>query len=181
MPARSQSASRPHGHTDGLFRRRVERREPLARRRSGARRVAGVCGGRAGCRSWCADARSPRTATATRLTVSGARARRCARNSGTAGRGLTLSPFPEWGAAGMGSTERLCSMRDASERAHGYRFDVGMWLAAEFGNGRNAFRGRSAMTPFLGTRSGVGGAICPSASTRRGAGRRRCRPTTRCG
>ena len=42
---------------------------------------------------------------------------------GMARRDLALSLSPEWGAAGMGGAERLWSVRDAGELAHGYRFD----------------------------------------------------------
>lgn len=83
---------------------------------------------------------------------------------------------PEWGAAGMGvAAERLWWVRDAGELAHGYGFDAGVLLVAELGDGLNAFRGRGTITLFFGTRSCAGGR-----DLRRGAGRRRYRPTTRC-
>ena len=101
--------------------------------------------------------------------------------------------YHEWGAGatGMGGAERLWSVRDAGERAHGYGFDAGMRVVAELGYGLNAFRGRNTMTPSSGLASAQAGAICASAwagrssrryaspSRRRGAGR--CRPTTGCG
>ena len=98
---------------------------------------ADVARGDAAYRKWCASA-------TVRL------------DPGTAGR-MTLSLSPEWGAAGVGAAERLWSVRDAGDLAHGYGFDAGMRLAAESGYGLNAFRGRGTMTLFLGTRGGAGG------------------------
>ena len=53
----------------------------------------------------------------------------------------------------MGGAERLWSVRDTGERAHGYGFGAGMRVAAELGYGLNAFRGRSTMTPSSGLAS----------------------------
>ena len=68
---------------------------------------------------------------------------------GTPGRGLTLSVMPSWGASATGGAERLWSVRDARGLA-GYGFDAAMRLRADVGYGLSAFRGRGAVTPFLG-------------------------------
>ena len=68
---------------------------------------------------------------------------------GTPGRGLTLSVMPSWGASATGGAERLWSVRDARGLA-GHGFDAAMRLRADVGYGLSAFRGRGAVTPFLG-------------------------------
>ena len=68
---------------------------------------------------------------------------------GVAGRGLTLSVAPSWGADAAGGAERLWSARDARGLA-GHGFDAAMRLRAEVGYGLPAFRGRGGVTPFAG-------------------------------
>ena len=68
---------------------------------------------------------------------------------GVAGRGLTLSVAPSWGAAAAGGAERLWSARDARGLS-GHGFDTAMRLQAEVGYGLSAFRGRGAAMPFAG-------------------------------
>ena len=68
---------------------------------------------------------------------------------GVAGRGLTLSVAPSWGADAAGGAERLWSARDARSLA-GHGFDAAMRLRAEVGYGLPAFRGRAGVTPFAG-------------------------------
>ncbi len=68
---------------------------------------------------------------------------------GAAGRGLTLSVTPSWGASATGGAERLWSVRDARGLA-GHGFDAAMRLRADVGYGLSAFRGKGAATPFLG-------------------------------
>ena len=68
---------------------------------------------------------------------------------GAAGRGLTLSVMPSWGASATGGAERLWSVRDARGLA-GRGFDAAMRLRADVGYGLSAFRGMGAVTPFLG-------------------------------
>ena len=68
---------------------------------------------------------------------------------GVAGRGLTLSVAPSWGADAAGGAERLWSARDARGLA-GHGFDAAMRLRAEVGYGLPAFRGKGAVTPFAG-------------------------------
>ena len=68
---------------------------------------------------------------------------------GVAGRGLTLSVAPSWGADAAGGAERLWSARDARALA-GHGFDAAMRLRAEVGYGLPAFRGRGGVTPFAG-------------------------------
>ena len=66
---------------------------------------------------------------------------------GVAGRGLTLSVAPSWGADAAGGAERLWSARDARGLS-GYGFDTAMRLQAQVGYGFSAFRGKGSMTPF---------------------------------
>ena len=68
---------------------------------------------------------------------------------GIAGRGLTLSVVPSWGAEAAGSAERLWSVRDARALA-GHGFEAAMRLRADVGYGLAAFRGRGAAMPFAG-------------------------------
>ena len=68
---------------------------------------------------------------------------------GVAGRGLTLSVAPSWGADAAGGAERLWSARDARGLG-GHGFDAAMRLRAEVGYGLPAFRGRGGVTPFAG-------------------------------
>ena len=66
---------------------------------------------------------------------------------GVAGRGLTLSVAPSWGADAAGGAERLWSARDARGLG-GHGFDAAMRLQAQVGYGFSAFRGKGSMTPF---------------------------------
>ncbi len=68
---------------------------------------------------------------------------------GAAGRGLTLSVTPSWGASASGGAGRLWSVRDARGLA-GHGFDAAMRLRADVGYGLSAFRGMGAVAPFLG-------------------------------
>ena len=57
----------------------------------------------------------------------------------------------------MGGAERMWHARDAGELARGgYGIDAGMHLRAEAGYGFEWFRGRGAMAPFVGMKSGQG-------------------------
>ena len=70
----------------------------------------------------------------------------------TPGRGLTLTLSPAWGASATGGAERLWLMADARGLA-GYAADAGMRLTTDVGYGLSAFRGRGAMTPYVGMAS----------------------------
>ena len=77
---------------------------------------------------------------------------------GTAGRALTLSGSPAWGAASTGGAKRLWSVPNAGDLARdsGLYFDEGARIRADVGYGLSAFRRRGAMTPFAGLYSGSG-------------------------
>ena len=68
---------------------------------------------------------------------------------GAAGRGLSLSLSPAWGAD-TGGAERLWSARDARALAANDAFEPAGRLDAEAGYGLGAFGGRGLMTPFAG-------------------------------
>ena len=68
---------------------------------------------------------------------------------GAAGRGLSLTLAPAWGAD-SGGAERLWSARDARGLAANDTFEPAGRLAAEAGYGLGAFGGRGLMTPFAG-------------------------------
>ena len=68
---------------------------------------------------------------------------------GPAGRGLSLTLAPAWGAD-SGGAERLWSARDARGLAANDTFEPAGRLAAEAGYGLGAFGGRGLMTPFAG-------------------------------
>ena len=68
---------------------------------------------------------------------------------GAAGRGLSLTLAPAWGADG-GSAERLWSARDARALAANDAFEPAGRLEAEAGYGLAAFAGRGRATPFTG-------------------------------
>ena len=68
---------------------------------------------------------------------------------GAAGRGLSLTLTPAWGAD-SGGAERLWSARDARALAANDAFEPAGRLAAEAGYGLAAFGGRGLMTPFAG-------------------------------
>ena len=72
---------------------------------------------------------------------------------GSAGRGLSLSLSPSWGADSMGGSERLWSLRDARELASRYTRHTGMRLTADVGYGLPAFGDRGSMTPYIGMQS----------------------------
>ena len=66
-----------------------------------------------------------------------------------AGRGLSFSLSPSWGAA-AGGAERLLSLQNARGFAADDRFRPAAQLEAEAAYGLAAFGGRGAMTPFVG-------------------------------
>ena len=68
---------------------------------------------------------------------------------GAAGRGLSLTLTPAWGAD-TGGAERLWSARDARALAANDTFEPAGRLDAEAGYGLGAFAGRGLMTPFAG-------------------------------
>ena len=68
---------------------------------------------------------------------------------GEAGRGLSLSLSPAWGAD-SGNAERLWGLRDARGFAGNDNFEPAGRLDAEVGYGFGAFGGRGLMTPFAG-------------------------------
>ena len=68
---------------------------------------------------------------------------------GAAGRGLSLSLSPAWGAE-SGGAERLWSARDARGLAGNDALEPAGRLDAEAGYGLGAFGGRGVMTPFAG-------------------------------
>ena len=68
---------------------------------------------------------------------------------GAAGRGLSLTLTPAWGAD-SGGAERLWSARDARGLAANDTFEPAGRLDAEAGYGLGAFGGRGLMTPFAG-------------------------------
>ena len=75
---------------------------------------------------------------------------------GAAGRGLSLSLSPAWGAD-TGGAERLWSARDARGLATNDSFGPAGRLGAEADYGLGAFGGRGLMTPFAGlSLSGAG-------------------------
>ena len=71
-------------------------------------------------------------------------------------RGRTLvahgeAAYREWGTAGMGSAERLWSVRDAGELVHGHGFDAGQRSGAVFGAETLVERvGDDALAPLAG-------------------------------
>ena len=109
---------------------------------------------RAGCRSWCADARSSRTATY-RAWGHGRNGVPRFRHGGAEPDPVAL---PRVGSGGHGRRSRAAVV-GAGRRRAGIRLRVRRGHAAGggFGLGLNAFRGRSTMTLILGTRSGAGG------------------------
>ena len=68
---------------------------------------------------------------------------------GAAGRGLSLTLTPAWGAD-SGGAERLWGLRDARGLAANDAFEPAGRLDAEVGYGLGAFGGRGLMTPFAG-------------------------------
>ena len=68
---------------------------------------------------------------------------------GAAGRGLSLTLTPAWGAD-TGGAERLWSARDARALAANDAFEPAGRLDAEAGYGLGAFGGRGLATPFAG-------------------------------
>ena len=68
---------------------------------------------------------------------------------GAAGRGLSLTLTPAWGAD-SGGAERLWGLRDARGLATNDTFEPAGRLDAEAGYGLGAFAGRGLMTPFAG-------------------------------
>ena len=68
---------------------------------------------------------------------------------GAAGRGLSLSLSPAWGAE-SGNAERLWGLSDARGLATNDSFEPAGRLDAEAGWGLGAFGGRGLMTPFAG-------------------------------
>ena len=68
---------------------------------------------------------------------------------GAAGRGLSLTLTPAWGAD-SGGAERLWGLRDARGLAANDAFEPAGRMNAEAGYGLAAFGGRGLMTPFAG-------------------------------
>ena len=76
---------------------------------------------------------------------------------GSAGRGLSLTLTPSWGAKAMGGAERLWSLRDPRELVPGYAADTRMRLTVDVGYGLPAFDHRGSMTPYAGVQSSAFG------------------------
>ena len=71
---------------------------------------------------------------------------------GVAGKGLSLSLAPSWGAAATGGTAVGVALNEARGLAGGYAADTGLRLDADVAYGLAAFRERGAMQPFAGMR-----------------------------
>ena len=76
---------------------------------------------------------------------------------GNAGRGLSLSLTPSWGAEATRGAERLWSLHDPRMLATGSTSNTGRRLAADVGYGLPAFRHRGSMTPYAGVQSSAFG------------------------